>query len=237
MKRHRRMVIRLTITAFALLAPWHAAAQGLSLEPNGLFFTAMSTWTYNGFTTDSEGAPVQGSDVSPLRFTFGGGVVLALPGQSRVEPQLWVRRQEYIALRQYDKTVPTQIETGATPGDIADTVALALEVPWLWRTPWFSQGPWELSAGGGLALVFRIPVRGIDGTDGGPVGQYWIAGRFVYPFVATVLDYRMTPNLHVGAGISWYVPVYNLWSESPPGVPFLDETMMRAGLRIRLIPE
>jgi hypothetical protein len=64
------------------------------------------------------------------------------------------------------------------------------------------------------------------------VGRYWIAGRFLYPELGLAADYRFTNRIQVGAGITWYIPVYNTWGRTED-TPFLDETMLRYGLRVR----
>ncbi|TVR71931.1 MAG: hypothetical protein EA427_03850 [Spirochaetaceae bacterium] len=203
-----------------------------AFELRAFFVTAMPTWIYNGFTRDGEGNNVQGSDVSPLRMTFGGGAEIALNERHRLEPQLWFYLQEYAALRDHDKTVPTQIETGVAVGDIANTLGIALSVPWLYTLPWPNAPGWRFSAGLGAALVFRIPIEEIDGSDGSEVGSYWISGRFIYPQVSLAADYQLNELYELGAGAEWYIPVYNAWAQEV-SAPFLDETMVRLGLRIR----
>ena len=210
------------------------AAPVPAFQLSGLFLTAMPTWIYNGFTEDSEGNNVQGSDVSPLRMTFGGGAEVSLNERHRFEPQLWFYLQEYAALRSYDKTVPTQIETGAVVGDIANTLSIALALPWLYTFPWPVAEGWRFSAGLGVAFIFRIPLQDIDGTDGGAVGSYWIDGRFLYPQLNLAADYSLSERYQIGAGVEWYVPVYNGWAQTEPA-PFLDETMLRLGLRVRYL--
>lgn len=226
---------RRTLLALILLAgAWIEGGIGgvYALELGELYFTAMPTWIYNGFTEDSDGDPVQGSDVSPLRMTFGGGIEITINRDHRLEPQLWIYLQEYAALRDHDKTVPTQIETGSVVGDVANTLGIALSLPWLYTIPWAPNEDWRFSAGAGLALIFRIPISEIDGSDGSEVGSYWIGGRFIYPQINLAADYRITDDLAVGAGLEWYIPFYNLWADEV-GAPFLDETMIRFGLRLR----
>ncbi len=192
----------------------------------------MPVWLYNGFTEDEDGNAVQGSDISPIRISFGVGVEIELSEQGSLQPELWFYLQEYIALDAYDKTVPTQIETGSAVGDIANTLSLALEIPWVYTLTFPDAPDWSVSGRGGLALVFRIPVAGVDGSDAGPVAGYWIAGRFLYPYIGVGADYRFTDRMEIGAGVSWYVPVYNLW-DGGEQTGFLDETMLRYGLTVR----
>lgn len=206
-------------------------------ELNALFVSAMPTWIYNGFTEDSDGEPVQGSDVSPLRMTFGLGAHIGLGPRHRLEPQLWLYLQEYAALHAYDKTVPTQIETGPVVGDVVNTLGLAVALPWMYVIPLEHVGEdtvhsWDISVGGGLAAIFRIPLNGIDGSDTDGVGEYWIE-RILYPFITTAVDYHLTDRVQIGGGAEWYLPVYNAWVDSEKAVPFLDETMVRLGLRLR----
>ncbi|SIQ33785.1 hypothetical protein SAMN05920897_10761 [Alkalispirochaeta americana] len=221
------------IMACALAGMVPSPQAPLAREITALYISAMPTWIYNGFTTDSDGESVQGSDTSPLRMTFGIGLELSLGEKNRLEPNLWVYTQEYAALRDHDKTVPTQIETGSSVGDIANTLGIALSLPWLYTLPWPDHEAWRLSAGGGITLIFRIPLEAIDGSDASPVTEYWIAGRFFYPHLQAAADYRLTDTLEVGAGLEWYIPAYNLWVDNREDTPFLDETMLRFGLRLR----
>jgi hypothetical protein len=197
-----------------------------------LYLSAMPTWMYNGFTEDAAGRPVQGSEVSPIRMSFGAGFELRLTESVSIEPEGWFFMQEYVALREYDKTVPTQIETGSQVGDIANTIGLGISVPavYTWIPAW--AGRWEFDGSAGVALVYRIPIAGIDNSPAGPVGRYWISGRFIYPQFGVAADYRFTDRIQLGAGLTWYVPFYNIWGRID-GVPFLDETMLRYGLRVR----
>ncbi len=213
---------------------------GVSLEaqnarqptPN-VFLTGGPLWMYNGFTTTSAGESVQGSDVSPLKTSLGAGVEVPLTAVISVEPEGWLFMQEYIALKAYPKTVPTQIETGAAVGDIASTLGVGLSLPltFSWQSTRLDR--WSIGARGGVGLVFRIPLSGIDGTDPGAVGRYWITGRFVYPQVGIAMDYRLNDDVLIGAVCDWLIPLYNSW-DSDVSTPFLDETMIRAGVRLRL---
>ena len=192
----------------------------------------MPVWMYNGFTETADGEPVQGSEISPIRMSFGAGFELRFTERLSFEPQGWLFRQEYVALDAYDKTVPTQIETGNQVGDIANTVGLALSVPLVYTySPEWAQN-WEFHGSVGLSLIYRIPVRRIDGSDAAPVGRYWIAGRFIYPDMGVAADYRFSDRIQVGAGLTWYIPFYNAWGRAED-TPFLDETMLRYGLRVR----
>jgi hypothetical protein len=208
------------------------AAQLFGVGISQVYLTAMPTWMYNGFTETEDGDAVQGSDVSPLRMTFGAGFELRLNSTMSIEPEGWLFIQEYIALKDYDKTVPTQIETGSAVGDIAQTIGLGVTVPFVytWQPDWTDR--WRFDGRAGLGLVYRIPVGGVDGTDPGPVGIYWIAGRFVYPQIGVAADYQFTDRIRVGLGLDWFIPLYNLWDSDEP-TPFLDETMLRWGVRVR----
>jgi hypothetical protein len=105
-----------------MLAPAQLSAQSVfGLRISRLFVTAMPVWMYNGFTETAAGEPVQGSEVSPIRMSFGAGLELRFTERMSFEPQGWLFMQEYIALNAYEKTVPTQIETGSSRGDVANT--------------------------------------------------------------------------------------------------------------------
>lgn len=234
MKRCHRAGRRVYSTIFLLLLLPGVPGAIAAFELSAFYLTAMPAWIYNGFTEDGDGNNVQGSDVSPLRMTFGGGVEITLHERHRLEPQLWLYLQEYAALREYDKTVPTQIETGVVVGDIANTLSLALSVPWLYTLPWPNVPDWRFSAGLGAALIFRIPIEDIDGSDGSEVGSYWISGRFIYPQLNLAADYTLNERFQFGLGAEWYIPVYNAWAQEVDA-PFLDETMLRLGLRVRFL--
>lgn len=231
--RWSSIVLVITLSSIFMTVPAPAAT---AIRLGRIFVTAMPAWIYNGFTRDSDGNNVQGSDVSPLRMTIGAGTAITLSERNRLEPQLWFYMQEYAALRDYDKTVPTQIETGVFTGDIANTLSIAISIPWQYTLPWPRAPEWDISAGLGAALIFRIPIEAIDGSKAGKVGAYWIDGRYIYPQVNLSLDYRLNERYSFGGGVEWFIPIYNGWAQSEPA-PFLDETMIRMGLRInRILP-
>ncbi|MFP4151957.1 MAG: hypothetical protein ACLFR8_04600 [Alkalispirochaeta sp.] len=230
------MNLRPTRTTIALLLVLLAvppvSAQIFGIRISQVYLSAMPTWMYNGFTETADGDAVQGSDVSPLRMSFGAGFELRFFDTVSLEPEGWLFMQEYIALDEHDKTVPTQIETGSAVGDIANTIGLGISLPFVytWEPAWAER--WQFDGRAGLGLVYRIPIAGIDGTDAGPVGLYWIAGRFIYPLFGIAADYQFTDRIQVGIGLDWFVPLYNIW-DSDEETPFLDETMLRWGARVR----
>lgn len=236
--RHARARVAIwTIFLCTVAGGAHApvsAQEFAGLRISNVYATMMPVWIYNGFTETDDGTAVQGSDVSPLRFSFGVGMELDLTPRSSLRPEVWLYRQEYIALDEYDAVVPTQIETGSAVGDIADTISLAIELPWVYTLTFPELADWAFSGHGGLALIFRIPIAGIDGTEVGPVASYWIAGRFLYPYIGLGADYRFADHMTLGADLSWYIPIYNAWDGGEP-TGFLDETMLRFGLRVRYL--
>jgi hypothetical protein len=207
-------------------------AQIFGIRISQLYVSAMPVWIYNGFTQDADGQPVQGSDVSPLRMSYGAGFELRLTETLSVEPEGWLYLQEYISLDAYPTVVPTQIETGSSVGEIARTIGLALSVPVVYTLSPAATPNWQFDGSAGLAFIYRIPIGGIDGSSAGEVGTYWIAGRFIYPNFGVSADYRFSDRLQVGAGLTWFVPIYNTWGRTVEK-PFLDGTMLRYGLRVR----
>ena len=223
----------LLVAAFLLLPLAPAGAQSLfGIRISELFVSAMPVWTYNGFLEDGSGTVVQGSDISPITMSFGAGLELRLSQLFSVEPEAWFSTQEYAALNAYDKVVPTQIETGSAVGDIANAIIFGISIPAVfhWDPSW--SGNWEFNGSAGLGLVFRIPISAIDGSELGPIARYWFAGRFIYPEFGVSADYQFASRIQVGAGLTWYVPFYNAWGRNVD-VGFLDETMLRYGLRVR----
>lgn len=226
MKRSRRLLI----AGFVCFLP------ALALEVHGISLAGWQghvgqTLIYNGFTT-ADGTSVQGSDVSPLRLTAGGGAVIQLAGRHHVWPQVSLYRQEYVALTKYPKVVPTQIETGSSVGEIAATLGLVVALPYTvhFRIP--SWQAWEFAVGVSPTAVFRIPVRGIDGGNTGPVGSYFTASaRWFMPELSLAGHYALSEQLLVGAVVRWMVPIYNAWAgEVDAG--FLDEMLLFAGVSV-----
>lgn len=234
MTRRRRTTF-IIISVFLFGVRFGAAAQEFAgFRISNAFATVMPVWIYNGFTETDDGTPVQGSDVSPIRFSAGVGMELDLFPRNSLQPEVWIYQQEYIELAAYEKVVPTQIETGSAVGDIANTISLAIELPWVYTitVPRFED--WSFAGRGGLALIFRIPIAGVDNSAVGPVTGYWFSGRFVYPYLGVGADYRFTDRMVIGAGLNWYVPIYNVW-DGGEQTGFLDETMLRYGLRVRYL--
>lgn len=219
--------------ALLLLPLTQTPAQSLfGIRISELFVSAMPVWTYNGFLEDGNGTPVQGSDVSPITMSFGAGFELRLSPLFSIEPEGWLALQEYAALDAYDKVVPTQIETGSAVGDVGNAIIFGISVPAVfhWDPDW--SGNWEFNGSAGLALVYRIPISAVEGSELGPIARYWFAGRFIYPELGVSADYQFAPRIHAGAGLTWYIPFYNTWGRNVD-VGFLDETMLRYGLRVR----
>jgi hypothetical protein len=165
--------------------------------------------------------------------SLGAGVGIALNERLGIEPELWIYRQEYIALNEFDKVVPTQIETGSAVGDIAATLSLAASVPVTFRFSVGEQDRVGVSARAGVAAVIRIPYRPIDGSEVGPVARYW-ASRFIYPQLGIGADLRLSDRVRIGGIADWYIPLYNAW-DSDETTPFLDETMVRYGVRVVIL--
>lgn len=231
----RRAFSIFVCTALVLSVPVGVFAQEFAgFRISNAFATVMPVWIYNGFTETDDGTPVQGSDVSPIRFSAGIGIELDLFPRNSLQPEVWIYQQEYIALSSYDKVVPTQIETGSAVGDIANTISLAIELPWVYSIVFPRLEDWTFAGRGGLALIFRIPIGGVDNSKVGPVTAYWFSGRFVYPYLGVGADYRFADRMTIGAGLNWYVPIYNAW-DGGEQTGFLDETMIRYGLRVRYL--
>lgn len=235
MRRGRRTLSIIIISLLSVAGSTNVSAQEFAgFRISNIFATVMPLWIYNGFTETDDGIPVQGSDVSPIRFSAGVGMELAVAPRHSLQPEVWIYQQEYIELNAYDKVVPTQIETGSAVGDIANTISLAIELPWVYTLTVPRIEDWSFAGRAGLALIFRIPIAGVDGSKAGPVAAYWFAGRFVYPYLGVGADYRFADRMTIGAGLNWYVPIYNAW-DGGEQTGFLDETMLRYGLRVRFL--
>ncbi len=188
-------------------------------------------WLGNGFTEDAAGEPVQGSDVSPLRFSPGVGMLFRLPGIWRFSPGIDFYYQEYIDLDEYDKVVPTQIETGKGEGDIAGTFGVLLSFPV--GVELRPADDWRLELAFSPTLTLRLPLIAIEGSDTGGVFEYFLSdGRFLTPELRTRVGYTVSPQLEVGALLRGLYPVANLYAETEDGVEWWDEMMVGLTLSI-----
>lgn len=215
----------------ALLPAIALAADAQSLRWTHSYVSVAQNLIYNGFTTTERGVPVQGSQVSPFLMSTGYGLSFAYGTNMALETEAWAFVQEYAALAAHDKTVPTQIESGNAVGEIARLVTLVITVPWVYRLPWGGGGAWSFEVKAGLSLAWRIPIAGVDGSQVGPATTYFLAWRFIYPHVGLAAGYRLNERIDLVIAAGWDVPLYNLWDSGPP-TPFLDETMVRYGLRV-----
>lgn len=205
---------------------------------DGFHFHIGQTLIFNDFTTDAAGSPVQGSEVSPLRLTGGGGAVLHLGGNHYWSPQLSLLSQEYAALRNpayKGKVVPTQIETGRVVADIAGTLIAALSLPYSYRFRPAATPTWSFDLGISPAFVFRIPVVPIDGTSTEPIAAYFFSNaRFLMAELSAGAYYRFSERLDLGLTVRWFLPVYNGWAQTVP-TSFLDEMLLFMGASVRTV--
>ncbi len=219
------------VALLLVLAAHGAAAQALSFE--GLEFRAGMLWIGNSFTEDADGNPVQGSEVSPLRFSPGISALFRLPGVWRFTPGLDFYYQEYLQPKNqpYDKVVPTQIETGSGEGDIAGTFGVLLSLP---VGPELSLGEdWSLAFALSPTLALRFPLIAIEGSDTDGLFEYFYSdGRFFTPEARARLGYQVSPQLEVGALLRGLYPVANLYAELEDGVEWWDELMVGITLSI-----
>ncbi|TVR58576.1 MAG: hypothetical protein EA426_09650 [Spirochaetaceae bacterium] len=186
----------------------------------------------NGYRVDSAGDSVQGSDVSPIRFTAGAGARFRVNEAWFFSPSLRFFVQEYL-LTESGKAVPTQIETGRQLGAIGGTLGLIVGLPFTWEYGLTDDVVFGLGAS--PSLLFRIPVVPIDGTEIGELRSYFVrAGRFLAPEFYGSVTYAVSDWAHAVLSIRTTVPVYNLWSEFD--VPFWDELMIIPTLTIRIVP-
>ncbi|MFW6329849.1 MAG: hypothetical protein ACOC28_07095, partial [Alkalispirochaetaceae bacterium] len=220
----RRLSKLAGITAALLLAgPGIAAAQSFGIE--SFIAQVGQTLIVNSYTEDSEGNPVQGSDVSPLRLTIGGGARFTLTGPWHAGVLIHLWTQEYLQTPE-GPVVPTQIETGAAAGEsLAATLGFMLSLPFSYD--WAPEATPEFRFGGGLSptLVFRIPYAGIDGSEPDGVRSYYLSSlRFLYPETFVYTDYLFTERLSLTLHLRALWPLYNLWDGE--ATPFLDETLV-----------
>ena len=183
------------------------------------------TLIVNTYTKDADGESVQGSDVSPIRLTAGGGARFRVSGPWHASAWLHLWSQEYLETPA-GPVVPTQIETGSAAGEsLARTLGIMLGLPFTYE--WRPAGVTAFSFGGGLSptFVFRIPYAGIDGAEPAGVRSYYLSSlRFFYPETVVYSEYRFTDALRLGVTIRALWPLYNAWDGED--TTFLDETLI-----------
>ncbi len=208
-------------------------AQFLELDS----FTAHigQTLIVNTYTEDADGDPVQGSDVSPLRLTIGGGARFRLSGPWRASVWLHLWSQEYLETPE-GPVVPTQIETGSAAGEsLAKTLGIMFGFPFFYD--WQPAGTPGFSFGGGFSptFVFRIPYAGIDGAEPDGVRSYYLSSlRFFYPETMIYGEYQFSEAVRLGLTVRALWPIYNAWDGE--ATTFLDETLVSFLFGVRYIP-
>jgi hypothetical protein len=138
--------------------------------------------------------------------------------------------QEYVR-PSGDKAYPTQIETGNESGNVGGLLTTVLATPWLY--PLELGEKWEITLGGSPTLIFRIPVRAIDGSQAAPVaGHFYTGVRFFAPEAYTAASYAFTERVDIGVALRTLIPVHNLWDAY--SVPFWDEMQIFATATLRV---
>jgi hypothetical protein len=215
---------------FSVSAPRLYRLDAMSLE--SLEFRAGVLWIGNAYTVDADGDPVQGSDVSPLRFSPGFAARLRVNPYLAFVPGIDFYWQEYLDPDDHDKVVPTQIETGPAVGDLAGTLGVVLSAP-LQLDRQVGEA-FVLGAGLSPTLAFRLPVIPIEGSEVEGIGSYFISdGRFLYPELQLFGKHVRSDTLRFGVLSRILFPVYNLWVE--PSLPFWDEMMIYTTLTIEYV--
>lgn len=230
---HRRFrSLPFSLLLFFFVLSNHAFAQSIRLD--SLDFHLGETLIVNGFTEDAEGEPVQGSDVSPLTFTMGGGARFAFPGGWRAGLSVDLWTQEYLETPQ-GPVVPTQIETGSAAGEsLAKTIGLVVGLPFFYH--WEPPATGDFHFGGGISpsFVFRLPYSGIDGAKPDGVREYYLSeGRFFYPETMLYGEYVLNERLRFGLHIRALWPLYNSWDGEDTAA--LDEMLLSFLLGVRWV--
>ncbi len=203
-------------------------AYAFSLE--GIKIHAGQVWIGNAYRTAEDGSTVQASDVSPINLTASGGVRFRVRENLLFSPLVSVHYQEYVRPAG-DKAYPTPNETGAESGDVAGIVSAVVATPWLY--PWRVSEKWEIIIGGSPTLLFRIPLRAIEGSRAAPVAGHFYTGlRFFAPEAYTAASYAFTERVDIGVALRTLIPVHNLWDAY--AVPFWDEMQIFATATLRI---
>jgi hypothetical protein len=219
-------------TALILALLLTAAGVTKAVEVGELNVHLGQAWIGNGYTTDADGEPVQGSDVSPLNFTAGFGVDLEFAPRVRFAPSLFLYWQEYLETP-VGKAVPTQIETGTAAGEIAGSLGLILSMPYMYE--WTLSEEFAILFGASPSFVLRLPVQPIEGSElGGLYGYFFSEARFLVPEVVTSFLYRINETVRFGLNLRTFFPVHNLWTQYE--VDFYDEAIILPNLELRLTP-
>ncbi|MFP4373877.1 MAG: hypothetical protein ACLFPO_06090 [Spirochaetaceae bacterium] len=219
-------------TALILALLLSAAGAASALEIGELDLHLGQAWIGNGYTTDADGEPVQGSDVSPLNVTAGFGVDLEFAPRVRFAPTLFFFWQEYLETPS-GKAVPTQIETGTAAGEIAGSIGLILSMPYVYE--WQLSEDVALLAGASPSVVARLPARPIEGSEVGGLYEYFFSeARFLLPEITGSFLYRLNESLRFGLNLRVFLPLHNLWTQYE--VDFYDEAVILPNLELRLTP-
>ncbi len=219
-------------TALILALLLSAAGAANALEVGELNVHLGQAWIGNGYTTDADGEPVQGSDVSPLNFTGGFGVDLEFAPRVRFAPSLFLYWQEYLETPS-GKAVPTQIETGTAAGNIAGSLGIVLSMPYIYE--WSLSEEFAILAGASPSVVLRLPAQPIEGSDVDGLYEYFFSeARFLQPEVMGSFLYRLNETVRFGLNLRVFFPVHNLWTQYE--VDFFDEAMILPNLELRLSP-
>lgn len=226
------MTRRTARTALILGLVLSAATATEAVEVGELDFHLGQAWIGNGYTTDADGAPVQGSDVSPLNFAGGFGVDLEFAPRVRFAPTLFLYWQEYLETPD-GKVVPTQIETGTAAGELAGTLGLILSMPYIYE--WRLSEQFSILAGASPSFVFRLPVSPIEGSElGGLYSYFFSEARFLVPELTGSFLYRVNERLRFGINLRMFFPLHNIWTQYE--VEFFDEAIILPNLELRLTP-
>lgn len=222
------MVLKHKPLAIMLFAIAGVATPLAGFEFHSVQLTLAETWIGNGYQTTEGGDPVQGSDVSPLRFTIGGATRVGFGKWLQFRPGLAVLWQEYL-LTDSGKVVPTQIETGTSVGPLAGTLVTVLRLPWVYEHSFSNE--LVLGGGAGMSFPFHWPVSPIEGSDVSGLWDYFYGSlRFVSPELQGYLSYPIGEQTSFGVDLHWLLPWHNLWDGFE--VPFWDGMQVSLGLSL-----
>jgi hypothetical protein len=129
----------------------------------------------------------------------------------------------------------------ASPADIErvdNFFVLAMQIDGRVSYKWQLSEQVDMGCGGGLSLVFRIPLFAYDNGEqyrSDMTVYFFDMARFLYPRGDFFVDWALVEGLELRFMVQALVPIYNLWSGE--SVPFWDGGMIQGIVSLRFLLE
>ncbi len=139
---------------------------------------------------------------------------------------------DYIYLDSYGQAFPTQKQTGSSLGQLATTMVLNLNLPWLMAVPISDVVLFKLALGPGLLL--RIPAIPLDGTEKTDKLAGYLLGeaRWLNLYVEPFFFFYLTERFAFSLSMKILLPVWHAWDSTK--LPFYDTMFVAAVLGLNI---